>query len=121
VALDESLEQEADDSVSDRTAARRAVKEFAGKLLPSWEVIGVHTQLVGKQEYRAMVDVEKGKRRETLDLFVVRFFPEDAEPYWNVRPMTTNLDRALRETEEIQRIKDLNKLNSALDEARSSQ
>jgi len=113
VAIDESVEQgEDDEDPGDRAAARKAAAEFAAKLLPSWEVLGIHSRLLGKLEYRVMVDVEKGKRRETLDLTVVRFYPEDAEPYWKVRPMTISLDRALLESNEVERIRELNRLKS---------
>ena len=110
LAMDEILFQEDEDSPVIRAEARQVGKEFVHGSLPGWEVKGVRSEPNNANVFKVAIDIERGKSRETVDLYVEKFFPDKGEPYWKARIMSKALMDVLHESEDIKRLRRLNEL-----------
>lgn len=99
-----------------RAQAREAAAEFARAHLSKWEIKGIKSEL-SISSYRVTLDLQRGARRETLDLLVEYFFPEDGgEPYWKARLLAPSLRDAMRQARDAELLKRLNESKAKVEE-----
>lgn len=114
-AYDEDLFQSYPDRDEQRAEARETAADFVRANLAGWEIKGVKSELLASS-YRVAVDLQRGDRRETLDLLVERFFPDEGEPYWKARLLTRSLSDALHYAADAAALKKLKETEGERDE-----
>ncbi len=109
-ALDEVLFQESNDWSTVRVEAREAGASFVREQLPRWDIKGIRSEPYDANVYGVSVDIQQGDKRETVDLYVEKYFPEQGEPYWKARIMSKALMDVLHESEDRKKLRQLNEL-----------
>lgn len=119
VAEDELVAQDADDMSTDRAAARQEAIRFVSALPAKWEVVGLHSEHYAANIYLVSVDVRSGAKTGLVEIVVMQFYPEDAEPYWKARPADRGTARLLHALDDIQNLRELNNAKSKIEDLKA--
>lgn len=108
VAQNELDFQSDGDDTEMRAAARKAATDFLRERTPEWTVKGIHLAAYRYNVFWAVIDARREQKRRVIELEVIRFFPENGEPYWGVNLLTNNRQRSIHDADDEEMRRQLN-------------
>ena len=101
-----------------RAEVRQAAANLIRERIPTWTVKGTHLTAYRDNEFWVVVDIQRDQERRTVELEVLRFFPEEGEPYWKARLLTLKRQQMRHDAGDAETLK---QLNDALDEPEAAE
>ena len=114
---EQEFEQETD-TLEMRAEVRRAATALIQERTPEWAVKGTHLTVYSNNEFWAVVDIQRGQERRTVELEVLRLFPEEGEPYWKARLLTLKRRQMRHDAADAETLR---RLNDSLDEDQAAE